>query len=447
MRASAFKETGGPEVLRLVDLPDPEPGPGEILIRVAYAGVNYGEIQHRLGDFGQPAGETVPGLEASGRVTALGEGVTEVSIGDTVTAYLPNGGGYAEYAVAPAVFAFPPAGDLGRPLPVGLDLPLPATSTLPPTDGLDGRAGDSGGVRGGFAPRVGGPDRLRGGFASRVGGPGRLPDGLDGRVGDSGGVRGGFAPRVGGFDRLSDGLDGRIGGPDRLPDGPGGRVGDSGGLQGGFVPRGGGLDLRTAGGAALVLTTAYGVLVGAARVAPGDTVLVHAAAGGVGGVAAQLARALGAGQVYGTVSTPEKAEYARRSFGYDEVFVREGFPEAVLAATSGRGVDIVLDPVGGPTRLASFEILAPFGRLAVYGEAARHPDLRLPVLPIWKHNRTLTGYNIGDLARRDPATVRAHALSALALAASGAVRIDVTEEYGLADAAEAHRVLGEGRNR
>ncbi|WP_406459015.1 zinc-binding dehydrogenase [Streptomyces sp. NBC_01622] len=318
MRASAFKETGGPEVLRLVDLPDPEPGPGEVLIRVAYAGVNYGEIQHRLGDFGEPDGETVTGLEASGRVAALGEGVTGVSVGDAVTAYLPDGGGYAEYAVAPAAFTFP------------------------------------------------------------------LPDGLD---------------------------------------------------------------PRTAGGAALVLTTAYGVLAGAARIAPGDTLLVHAAAGGVGGAAAQLARALGATEVYGTVSTPEKAEYARRSFGYDEVFVREGFPEAVLAATSGRGVDIVLDPVGGPTRLASFEVLAPFGRLAVYGEAARHPDLQLPVLPIWKNNRTLTGYNIGDLARRAPATVRAHALSALALAASGAVRIDVTEEYGLADAAEAHRLLGEGRNR
>ncbi|WP_019072352.1 quinone oxidoreductase family protein [Streptomyces hokutonensis] len=318
MRASAFKVTGGPEVLRLVDLPDPEPGPGEILIRVAYAGVNYGEIQHRLGDFGEPDGETVTGLEASGRVAALGEGVTGFSVGDPVTAYLPDGGGYAEYAVAPATFTFP--------LLVGLDL-------------------------------------------------------------------------------------------------------------------------RTAGGAALVLTTAYGVLVGAARIAPGDTVLVHAAAGGVGGVAAQLARALGASEVYGTVSTPEKAEYARRSFGYDEVFVREGFPEAVLAATSGRGVDIVLDPVGGPTRLASFEVLAPFGRVAVYGEAARHPDLQLPVLPIWKNNRTLTGYNIGDLARRAPDTVRTHALAALALAASGAVRIDVTEEYALADTAEAHRLLGEGRNR
>ena len=352
MRASAFKVTGGPEVLRLVDLPDPEPGPGEILIRVAYAGVNYGEIQHRLGDFGEPDGETVTGLEASGRVAALGEGVTGISVGDPVTAYLPDGGGYAEYAVAPATFTFPLAGASAFSPAGGSALQLPGDRAVPLAGGVDGR--------------------------------------------------------------------------DRRP---------------------AGLDLRTAGGAALVLTTAYGVLVGAARIAPGDTVLVHAAAGGVGGVAAQLARALGASEVYGTVSTLEKAEYARRSFGYDEVFVREGFPEAVLAATSGRGVDIVLDPVGGPTRLASLEVLAPFGRLAVYGEAARHPDLQLPVLPVWKHNRTLTGYNLGDLARRDPATVRTHGLSTLALAASGAVRIDVTEEYGLADAAQAHRLLGEGRNR
>lgn len=68
------------------------------------------------------------------------------------------------------------------------------------------------------------------------------------------------------------------------------------------------LDLRTGGGAALVLA-------GAARLAPGDTVLIHAAAGGVGGVAAQLARALGARAVYGTVITPEKAEYARTPSG------------------------------------------------------------------------------------------------------------------------------------
>ncbi|WP_306459451.1 quinone oxidoreductase family protein [Streptomyces sp. TLI_55] len=323
----AFNKTGGPEVLHLVDLPTPTPGPDEILLRVAYAGVNYGEIQHRLGDFGEPEGETVTGLEAAGVVAAVGEraageragaAVSAVSVGDRVAAYLPDGGGYAEYVVVPAAFAFP------------------------------------------------------------------LPDALD---------------------------------------------------------------LRTGGAAALVLTTAYGVLAGAARLAPGDTVLIHAAAGGVGGVAAQLARALGARAVYGTVSTPEKAAYARAAFGYDEVFVRDDFPAAVTAATSGRGVDVVLDPVGGPTRLASLDVLAPFGRVAVYGEAARHPDLQLPVLPLWKNNRTLTGYNIGDLARRAPETLRAHALNALSLAAAGAVRLDITEEHDLTDAAKAHRLLGEGRNR
>ncbi|MFI9826923.1 zinc-binding alcohol dehydrogenase family protein [Streptomyces sp. NPDC051913] len=315
----AFSRTGGPEVLHLIDLPTPTPGPGEILLRVAYAGVNYGEIQHRLGDFGEPDGETVTGLEAAGVVAAVGEGVAgDPSVGDRVAAYLPDGGGYAEYAVVPAAFAFP------------------------------------------------------------------LPDALD---------------------------------------------------------------LRTGGGAALVLTTAYGVLAGAARLAPGDTVLIHAAAGGVGGVAAQLARTLGARAVYGTVSTPEKAEYARAAFGYDEVFVRDAFPQAVRAATAGRGVDVVLDPVGGPTRQASLDALAPFGRVAVYGEAARHPDLHLPVLPLWKNNRTLTGYNIGDLARRAPETLRAHALNALRLAAEGAVRLDITEEYDLPDAAAAHHLLGEGRNK
>jgi NADPH2:quinone reductase len=319
MQAIAFKEIGGPEVLRLVELPDPSPGPGEVLIRVAYAGVNYGEVQHRLGDFGAPEGETVTGLEASGHIAALGEGVTGLAVGDPVAAYLADGGGYAEYVVAPAPFVFP-------------------LNVSP-----------------------------------------------------------------------------------------------------------GGLDLRTGGGAALVLTTAYGVLAGAARIGTGDTVLIHAAAGGVGSAAAQLARALGASAVYGTVSTPEKAEYAKR-FGYDEVFVRERFVGSLLDATGGRGVDVVLDPVGGPTRLASFEALAPFGRVAVYGEAGRHPDLRLPVLPLWKNNRTLTGYNIGDLARRDPTLLRTHALAALSLAASGDVLIDITDEYGLADAAKAHRVLQAGAN-
>ncbi|MCD9902241.1 alcohol dehydrogenase catalytic domain-containing protein [Streptomyces sp. MT29] len=107
MRAVAFREVGGPEVLRVVELAAPEPGAGEVLIRVASAGVNYGEVQHRLGDFGPTEGETVTGLEASGTVVALGAGVTGLAAGDEAAVYLPDAAAYAEYATAPAPFVFP----------------------------------------------------------------------------------------------------------------------------------------------------------------------------------------------------------------------------------------------------------------------------------------------------------------------------------------------------
>nr|WP_272919881.1 zinc-binding dehydrogenase [Streptomyces sp. SID4948] len=295
--------------MRPVRLPVPEPGPGQILIRVAYAGVNHGEMQQRLGDFGAPDGIQVPGLEVSGEVAALGPDVTGLACGDPVAAYLPDGGGYAEYAVAPAAFAYP----------------------------LDG------------------------------------------------------------------------------------------------------ISLRDGGGAALALTTAYGVLAGAARLTPGDTVLIHAAAGGVGSAAAQIARALGAAAVHGTVSSAAKADYAKR-FGYDAVHLRDGFAAHIS------DVDIVLDPIGGPVRQTSLAVLAPFGRLAVYGEAARRPDLTLPVLTFRRHNRTLAGYDITDLATRAPTLVRSHALSALSLLASGAIRLDISTELPLSAAAEAHETLQAGLN-
>jgi NADPH2:quinone reductase len=139
------------------------------------------------------------------------------------------------------------------------------------------------------------------------------------------------------------------------------------------------------------------------------------------------------------VGSAAKADYAKR-FGYDAVHLRQSFAEHVS------DLDVVLDPIGGPTRLASLSVLAPFGRLAVYGEAARLPDLELPVLPFWKNNRSLTGYNIGDLARRAPDLVRSHALSALSLLASGAIRLDVSTELPLSEAGEAHATLEAGQN-
>ncbi len=111
MRCVAIREPGGPEVLVPEERPIPEPGPGEVLIRVAAAGVNRPDILQRLGRYAPPPGVSdLPGLEVAGTIERVGPGVTEWSAGDRVCALLA-GGGYAEYAVAPAPQCLPvPAG-------------------------------------------------------------------------------------------------------------------------------------------------------------------------------------------------------------------------------------------------------------------------------------------------------------------------------------------------
>jgi len=111
MRAVEISAPGGPEVLLPCTRPVPQPGQGQILIRVAYAGVNRPDALQRAGSYAPPPGASpLPGLEASGHVAGLGPGVTGWQVGDAVCALLP-GGGYAEYVVTPAAHALPvPAG-------------------------------------------------------------------------------------------------------------------------------------------------------------------------------------------------------------------------------------------------------------------------------------------------------------------------------------------------
>jgi putative PIG3 family NAD(P)H quinone oxidoreductase len=107
MRAVEISRPGGPEVLVPADVPVPRPGPGQILIRVAWAGVNRPDALQRAGSYAPPpAASPLPGLEAAGTVAAVGAGVARWRPGDAVTALLP-GGGYAEYAVTPADHALP----------------------------------------------------------------------------------------------------------------------------------------------------------------------------------------------------------------------------------------------------------------------------------------------------------------------------------------------------
>lgn len=177
-----------------------------------------------------------------------------------------------------------------------------------------------------------------------------------------------------------------------------------------------------------------------ARVGPEDIVLLHSAAGGVGTVAGQLARREGLRPLLGTAGDAAKAEYALRH-GFGAVFGYDDFVPGVLAATGGRGVDVVLDPVGGDVRARSFPLVASFGRLVTYsnisGEPETAPDAE------WLRARCIgyAGFSAGQLSGRDPGVMRSVLEEAVRLVSAGDIDLGVTGVYPLEQAADAHRVF------
>ncbi|MET8132055.1 zinc-binding dehydrogenase [Streptomyces sp. NPDC005251] len=310
MRSVEFQEYGGPEVLRVVEAEVPDPGPGQVSIDVAYAGVNFADLKARSEGYRVPRLPFVPGLEVSGRIRAVGPDVTGLRVGQEVAA-LTEGGAYADVTVAEAVTVF------------------------------------------------------------------------------------------------------------ALPDGVG---------------------LRTGATLPTVVPTAYALLHTVGRLQPGETVLVQGAAGGVGTVLGQLAKAAGAGAVYGVVSAGPKAEYAL-AHGYDEVFVGS-FEDAVRAATAGRGVDLALDPVGGKTLRGSLASLAPFGRLVSFGNASSAEPWTVGQPELYPTGLSVAGFSILGLARTAPAALRDIAARAFEAVADGTVTLPVTAEFGLEAAGEAHALMG-----
>lgn len=107
MRAVEIAKAGGPDVLQICDRPMPEAGHGSVVIKVAYAGVNRPDALQRAGSYAPPpTASDLPGLEAAGEIVAIGDGVTDWTVGDQVCALLP-GGGYAEYVATPAAHCLP----------------------------------------------------------------------------------------------------------------------------------------------------------------------------------------------------------------------------------------------------------------------------------------------------------------------------------------------------
>ncbi len=176
------------------------------------------------------------------------------------------------------------------------------------------------------------------------------------------------------------------------------------------------------------------------KVKTGDTILVHAAAGGVGAILCQWAKHLGA-IVIGTVGSDEKAAFAR-GHGCDHpiVYTREDFAERVRAITNGNGVPVVYDLVGRTTFDGSLRCLARRGVLASYGEASGDPDPVPPRKLGQLGSVFLTHPSLGDYtATRGELTETANDLFAMVM--SGKIRIEVSQTYPLHEAPRAHADL------
>jgi len=198
-----------------------------------------------------------------------------------------------------------------------------------------------------------------------------------------------------------------------------------------------GIDERTAASMMVRGMTARSLLFDAYQVKPGDTILIHAAAGGVGLIMCQWAKHLGA-TVIGTVSSDEKAAVAR-AHGCDHpiVYTREDFPERVREITGGEGVPVVYDSVGKATFEGSLKCLRRRGVMASFGEASGDPDpmppRRLGALgSIYLTHPSVSNYT----ATRAELLATANDLFAMVL--GGRIKIEISRTYPLKDAPRAH---------
>lgn len=184
--------------------------------------------------------------------------------------------------------------------------------------------------------------------------------------------------------------------------------------------------------------TAWHLLRTCSHLAAGESVVVHAAAGGVGTVAVQLAKHWGAGRVIATASNPEKRELALR-LGADTAVdpAAEDLSAELVEANGGRRVDIVLEMTGGPVFDASLAALAPFGRLVTYGMASRTPPTPIDAAMLMGRSRAVVGFWLGHCGRR-PEMLDGPVRELLELVADGALSPVSGGSYPLAEASRAH---------
>ncbi|HRH88074.1 MAG TPA: quinone oxidoreductase [Rubrivivax sp.] len=312
-RTIQITQYGGPEVLKLVELPVGEPGPGQIRIRHEACGLNFIDVYQRTGLYQNPLPLTL-GMEGAGVVEAVGEGVTHLKAGDRA-AYASNPpGSYSQARV------------------------MPATTVC------------------------------------------RLPDAIDFETGAAMMLKGLTAQYLLKKTRPAEGLQ------------------------------------------------------------PGDFVLFHAAAGGVGLIACQWAKALGL-QLIGTAGSDAKCQLALEHGAAHAInYAKEDFVARVKAITGGKGVKVVYDSVGKDTWEGSLNCLRPFGLMASFGNASGPVPAFAPGILGGKGSLYMTRQTLfTHIATREATQAMADDL--FAVVGSGQVTIRIDQRFALADVAQAHREL------
>jgi NADPH2:quinone reductase len=307
-KAIRIHETGGPEVLRWEDIEVGDPGPGQVRIRHTAVGLNFIDVYHRTGLYPVPALPSGIGMEAAGIVDAVGDGVTDIAVGQRVAYASGPVGSYAEARLMAA-------------------------------------------------------NRL-------------------------------------------------VALPDSVSD-------------------------QQAAAMMLQGMTAQYLLRRTYRVQPGDTILVHAAAGGVGLIICQWAKYLGA-TVIGTVGTDEKAKLAKANgCDYPIVYTRENFADRVKEITGGAGVAVVYDSVGKATFEGSLDCLRPLGMMASFGNASGAVQPFEPGILAAKGSLFFTRPTLMTYTAK-PEDLQAIARELLEVVEAGHVKISVNQTYALKEVAQAH---------
>lgn len=186
--------------------------------------------------------------------------------------------------------------------------------------------------------------------------------------------------------------------------------------------------------------SAYHILKTMGRIEPGETVLVHAAAGGVGAIAVQLARIFGAGKIIATASTEEKLFHAQKMGATHLVnYTEQGWVEKIKTLTDGKGVDLALEMVGGDVFNQTLTCLAPFGRLVVFGAASGEQSSFHPA-QLMRKNQSVIGFFLPQIMRY-PELFQKSFGELLEYMKNGELVLTIGGTYPLADAAKAHRSL------